>query len=140
MALIRSMSSMAGPPHRRPDVGDDHRWQVPVDPRHVLQVPVVDLAVVLALDHHVARVQHPEVLENAVVGFLREVEYAVGEHFPGEVQPVQVPLGPAGCDVAPGQLRVQPHQAGEAGDDLPFDAVGVAPVVAAVEGVPDVVQ
>ena len=74
------------------------------------------------------------------MGFLGEVEDAVGEHFPGEVQPVQVPLGPAGGDIAPGLLRVQPHQAGEAGDDLPFDAVGVAPVVAAVEGVPDVVQ
>ena len=74
------------------------------------------------------------------MGFLGEVEDAVGKHFPGEVQPVQIALGPAGGDVSPGLVWVQPHETGKACDDLPFDSVGIAPVVAPMKGVSDVIQ
>ena len=128
------------PLHGGPDVGDDYGGSVRGPPDGLAQVRVVHLSVRLAPDHDVPDVQEPEQLDDAVVGVLGEVDGAGWEEFPAHVQAVHVALGAAGGDVAPGFLAVQAHEVGEVGDDLPFDLVGVGPVVAALEGVSDVVR
>ena len=126
--------------HRRAYVRDKDDRQVPVDPDGLVQVFVVDLAVVLALDHDVARPQQAQDLDDAVVGVLREVDDAVREHLSPDVEAVDVALGPAGGDVAPRFLPRQARHFRELADDLSLHLVGVASKVAVVERVADVVD
>ena len=126
--------------HGGAHVGHDDGGQVAIDPDHRLQVIVVDFTVFLPPDHNVARVQHPHVFKHAVVSFFREVEHRVGEQLPRQVQAVHVAFGAAGGHVTPGIFRRDAHQSGENIDDLPFDFMGIAPEIAGVEGVTDVVD
>ena len=129
-----------GSPHRRADGRYDHHRQVPVDLYHLVEVLVVNFPVFLPLDHDVAGIEKAHVFEDAVMGFLGEVEDPVRVHLPRQVKAVQISLRSAGGDVAPGFVRVNPHQTGETGDDLSLNSVCVALVIAVVKWVADIVQ
>ena len=109
-------------------------------PYHVIQVVVVDLPVLLPLDHDVPRVQDAHVFQHAVVRLFGEVEDRVGEQLAGQIQPVHVAFRPARCNVSPGFLRRDPQQTRETFDYLPLEGVGVALVVAGMKWVADVVE
>ena len=129
-----------GSPHRRSDGRHYHGRHVPVHPHHVTQVLVVDFPVLLPLDHDVSRVQQPDVLQHAVMGFLGEVEHRVREHLPGQVQAIHVPLGPARSDITPGIFGSDAQQAGEPVDHLSLELVGIAPEIAVMKRVANVVD
>ena len=120
-------------------VGHEDDGDVAVYPYGLVEVVVVYLAAVLALDHDVAGFQDAQNLDDAVVGVLGEVDDAVGEHLAPDVEPVHVALGAAGGDVAPCLVSRQVHQVGEAANDLALELVGVGEEVAVVKGVSDVV-
>ena len=129
-----------GAAHGGADGGQDDGRPVPVDGQHVPEVVVVDLAVGPSLDGGVGQVEDAGNLEDRIVGFLGEVEHALGMEFPGQVEAVHVALGAARGDVAPGVAWIQAGELGEVEDDLSFELVGVGPVVGLVEGISDVVE
>ena len=79
-------------------------------------------------------------MKDRIVGFLGEVQHALGMEFPGQVEAVHVALGAARCDVAPSVVGIQSGELGEVEYDLSFELVGVTPVVGLVEGVSYVVE
>ena len=105
----------------------------------LVEVIVVNLAVVLTPYHNIARFQHAQYLDNAVVGVLGKVDHAVGEELAPQVQAVHIALGPAGGDVAPCLLPGQAHHVSEMPDDFALYLVGVAAEIAVVKRVSDVV-
>ena len=74
------------------------------------------------------------------MGILGKIDHTLGVKLAAHVKAVHIALGAAGGNVAPGILGVESHHGGETGDDLPFDFVGIGPVIAVVKGVAHVVS
>ena len=82
----------------------------------------------------------PGSLEYAVVRLPATVKYPVRVALPRKQDPVEVPLGPAGCNVTPVFPLFDLPQLGEEVDHGHLELAGVDAVVGGYEGVAEVVD
>ena len=127
------------PFHRSADVRQENDRRIPVDADGFVQVIVVNFPIVLAADHNVPHIQHPQVFEDAVVGVLGKIDHALGVKFPPHIEAVHIALGAAGSNIAPSLFRLQAQQLGKSRHHFPLEGVAVAAEVAVVKGIAHIV-